>query len=90
MTEHAVYSSPLFKDLETQLRKTVEDYQQKLHGYSALKDRYESLKQEKLSLVHSETHLKGEVSKLRKDLDDASRKLAETMKSLNEENERLR
>ena len=68
----------------------MEDFQHKLHGYTALKDRYEFLKQEKLSLVHSETHLKGEVSKLRKELEDVSRKLADTMKSLHEETERLR
>ena len=40
--------------------------------------------------MHSEAHLKQEVSKLRKELDEQTRKLSDLMRSSHEETDRLR
>lgn len=90
LTESAIWESRLFKDLESQLRKTLDESQQRLIGYKNLSDKYESLKQEKVMLYTSETHLKAEVTKLRKDQDEQSRKLVDLMKTTHEEANRLR
>ena len=72
------------------MRKTLDESQQRLIGYKNLSDKYESLKQEKVMLYTSETHLKAEVAKLRKDHDEQSRKLVDLMKTTHEEANRLR
>lgn len=70
LTESAIWESRLFKDLETQLRKTLDESQQRLVGYKSLSDKYESLKLEKVVLLTSESHIKSEAAKLRKDYDE--------------------
>lgn len=90
LTESAIWESRLFKDLESYLRKTLEESQQRLLGYKNLSDKYESLRQEKVMLLTSESHLKVEVAKLRKDYDEQSRKLADLMKTTYEDANRLR
>lgn len=90
VTEQVIFNSSLFLNLEAQLNKTLEESQHRLQHMKQLTHHYDQLKQEKLALVHSETHLKAEVARLRGEAEEQTRRLAEVMKSSQEEGDRLR
>lgn len=81
ITSSVIFDSQIYKEIESQLTKTLEDCQLKTEDRKRILDKYEALKRERAQKDLSEERLKTENLRLTKEAEEVRKRLLDIQQS---------